>query len=437
MSRLKPFITDKSIAEVGGSDPHEEISVVEIREHLDAVLQSKPFLSSRRCSEFLRYVVDRALEQDDAHLREGAIAQSVFGRTSVAEGRDDSVVRVCAREVRKRLERYYSEDGNSDSVRVQLPVGTYGPLFQRHLKPPTPVPELPRLGAVNNEGLRAPVAWRKIVVYCCVLLLSGGTVAVGERYFRDGRRFREFWAPFNKQGRPVLVCVGAQMVWGLSRRLDEEFLRKNPAELDVGRALYRFLPGSKIAAEDLVPFTDDRFTSGDMQAAISITQLMDRSGKPCQFRLGGGISEEESRKQPIILVGAFSNPWTLEYGRNLRFYFDRAIDKDGVHVSIRDRKDPHNAWSVPYLARDRTTVDYAIISRVVDPVTRNALIAIAGISHYGTQAAAEFVTDQNSLDVALRHAPAGWMDRNFEAVVETAVISRIPTRTRIVMSAVW
>ena len=78
------------------------ISESDIREHLDAVLQSKAFLSSRGCSGFLRYVVDRTMAQDEAKLKEGAIAQAVFGRTSVVEGIEDSVVRVCAREVRKR-----------------------------------------------------------------------------------------------------------------------------------------------------------------------------------------------------------------------------------------------------------------------------------------------------------------------------------------------
>jgi hypothetical protein len=114
--------------------PLDGISEGEIREQLTIVLQSKAFLSSRRCSAFLRYVVDRALADDEMNLREGAIAQTVFGRTSVAEGIDDSVVRVCAREVRKRLERYYAEPGAPDAVSIQLPVGTYMPRFCKSRK---------------------------------------------------------------------------------------------------------------------------------------------------------------------------------------------------------------------------------------------------------------------------------------------------------------
>jgi hypothetical protein len=275
------------------------------------------------------------------------------------------------------------------------------------------------------------------VALASAVLIVSGALAIGHYQFGGTRRFRQFWAPVNNHPRPVLVCIGPTVVYGFSRRMHETFLRQNPSALDAGRELFQFPQGATIPAEDLVPFTDDRFTSGALDAAIRIAQLLERAGKAAQFRLGNTISEEEARQQPIILVGAFSNPWTLEWSRNLRYYFHREIDKDGVQVSIRDRKDPRNAWSIPYVARDRMTVDYAIISRVVDPVTRNPVIAIAGLTHYGTQAAAAFVTDQNLWDSALRNAPSGWPSRNFEAVLETAVINRTPNRTRILTLTVW
>jgi hypothetical protein len=279
------------------------------------------------------------------------------------------------------------------------------------------------------DRFKKPLVWGLMVVAVCF--------GLWQRHLREGHRFAQFWAPINNQSKPVLVSVGTQTVWGLSRRLSEEFLRKSEGSLDVSRDTPRFPAGAMIQAEDLVAFTDDRFTSGDMEATIRITQLMDRSGKATQFRLGNGISEEESKQQPIILVGAFSNPWTLEWSQHLRFYFHRELNQDGVRVSIRDRKNTNNIWSVPYLARDRMTEDYAIVSRVVDPLTHNVVIAIAGITHYGTQAAAEFVTDEGSMEAALLSAPRGWQDRNLEAVVETAVINRMPSRTRVVQLAVW
>jgi hypothetical protein len=378
--------------------------------------------------------VDRTLAQDEPHLKEGAIALTVFHRTSVAEGIDDSVVRVCAREVRKRLERYYSEDGATDSIRMQLPVGSYVPRFHRVPEQPPIAPESPP--QLDLRALPGRRARRKVAIWAGAVLISSA-FAVGHYQFGGSRRFRQFWSPVNNHPRPALVCIGPTTVYGFSRHMHETFLRQNPSALDIGRELFQFPQGATIPAEDLVPFTDDRFTSGALDAAIRIAQLLERAGKASQFRLGSTISEEEARQQPIILVGAFSNPWTLEWSRQLPYYFHREIDKDGVHVSIRNRRDSRNVWSIPYLEREGMTVDYAIISRVVDLATRNPIIAIAGLTHYGTQAAAAFVTDQNLWDSALRSAPSGWPSHNFEAVLETAVINRTPNRTQVLAMAVW
>ena len=42
---------------------------------------------------------------------------------------DDSIVRVGAREIRKRLAQYYVSDGVNDEVRIDLPLGSYVPAF--------------------------------------------------------------------------------------------------------------------------------------------------------------------------------------------------------------------------------------------------------------------------------------------------------------------
>jgi hypothetical protein len=409
----------------------------EIREHLDAILRSKAFLSSRRCSGFLRYVVEHALAGDEMQLKEAGIAKEVFSRTSVQEGIEDSVVRVCAREVRKRLERYYSDTGAQDAIRIQLPVGSYVPHFCRPPQPP-PATAPSELATIGLEAMppRSRTRPKFILAGCCALLLIAAILA-GEHLFSGPPGFGQFWAPITGHPRPALVCIGPTLVYGFSRRMHESFLRQNPAALSGGRELFQFPPGTTIPAEDLIPFTDDRFTSGAFEAAIRMAQLLERTGKAAQFRLSDTISQTEAREQPIILIGAFSNVWTLEWSRNLRYYFHREIGKDGVRVSIRDRQDANRSWSIPYLERGNMTVDYAVVARVTDPVTRNPVIAIAGLTHYGTQAAAAFVTDRVLLDHALRGAPSGWPSRDYEAVLETAVINRTPSRTQVLTQTVW
>src|ERR1019366_3499712 len=54
-------------------------------------------------------------------------------------------------------------------------------------------------------------------------------------------------------------------------------------------------------------------------------------------------------------------------------------------------------WVLPALPRDRhTTEDYAIVSRVFHPDTHAMLVELAGITQYGTDAAADLVTNPNT-----------------------------------------
>jgi hypothetical protein len=85
----------------------------------------------------------------------------------------------------------------------------------------------------------------------------------------------------------------------------------------------------------------------------------------------------------------------------------------------------------------RTTEDYAIVSRVFHPDTHAMLVELAGITQYGTDAAADLVTNGDLLAEALRSAPKGWRDKNLQLVLQLKVISGAPTPAKVVASYFW
>jgi TolB-like protein len=110
----------------------EQISLV--RRHLEKILESHVFAGSRRTQDFLRLIVGHALDGDVDNLRERMIGAEMFGRPVSYDTGSDSVVRVRASEVRKKLAQYYSEPRQEDSgVRIELPSGSYVPRF--HFEP--------------------------------------------------------------------------------------------------------------------------------------------------------------------------------------------------------------------------------------------------------------------------------------------------------------
>ena len=95
-------------------------------------------------------------------------------------------------------------------------------------------------------------------------------------------------------------------------------------------------------------------------------------------------------------------------------------------------------WSLPNLPADRhTDEDYAIISRVFPLDTHAMLVEVAGITQYGTDAAADLVTNPELMAEALRGAPAGWQRKNLQLVLHVKVISGSPSSPKVVATYFW
>jgi TolB-like protein/Flp pilus assembly protein TadD len=105
----------------------EQIGLV--RRHLQEVIASRAFAGSKRTQDFLHLVVGHALKGDVDGLRERMIGAEMFGRPIGYDTGNDSVVRVKATELRKKLAEYYLETDKKSAVRIELPRGSYVPTF--------------------------------------------------------------------------------------------------------------------------------------------------------------------------------------------------------------------------------------------------------------------------------------------------------------------
>src|SRR5258707_10624315 len=128
----------------------------EVRAHLDRVLESSAFRGSRRSQEFLRYVVEHKLADRHAQLKERSIGIDVFQRPSSYDPSEDSIVRVKANDIRKRLAQYYME--TNAQLRIELPLGSYLPEFYlAESTPPNSVPQDQPAGLRSRRKLLAAV----------------------------------------------------------------------------------------------------------------------------------------------------------------------------------------------------------------------------------------------------------------------------------------
>ena len=86
---------------------------------------AKSFCNSRQSDKLLRYLVKHSLDNRDELLRERVIGVDVFGREPGYDTNEESIVRVRANELRKRLAKYYQDLKTQPSLRFTIPAGSY------------------------------------------------------------------------------------------------------------------------------------------------------------------------------------------------------------------------------------------------------------------------------------------------------------------------
>lgn len=96
-------------------------------QHLEKVLSSSEFLSSRQLRQFLEFTASRVLKGTES-ADQFEIAAKVLGKADF-DPTIDASVRKLATQVRQRLARYYDGPGAGDTIRITIPLRSYAPQF--------------------------------------------------------------------------------------------------------------------------------------------------------------------------------------------------------------------------------------------------------------------------------------------------------------------
>jgi malectin (di-glucose binding ER protein) len=107
------------------------ISWEEERAELQAVLHSAVFARSPALSHLLSYLCEKTFAGETDQIKEYSVALDVFDRQDSFDQDTDSIVRVQANRLRKRLSEYYAREGAAHAIHITVPVGQYVPVFQR------------------------------------------------------------------------------------------------------------------------------------------------------------------------------------------------------------------------------------------------------------------------------------------------------------------
>jgi len=99
------------------------------RAEIEALLRSGIFSRAPHLVSFLTYICARYFEGQAGQIKEYTIGVEAFGRTAAFDPKKDSIVRVEAHRLRKRLSEYYAGAGAEHRIRILIPNGQYIPRF--------------------------------------------------------------------------------------------------------------------------------------------------------------------------------------------------------------------------------------------------------------------------------------------------------------------
>ena len=100
-----------------------------VRAQVRRLIASPELARSQRLQRFLQFTVEESLASRAATLKEYTIALGVFDRDDSFDPQQSSIVRVEASRLRAKLRQYYATRGQTDPIRIDLPTGSYVPVF--------------------------------------------------------------------------------------------------------------------------------------------------------------------------------------------------------------------------------------------------------------------------------------------------------------------
>ncbi len=352
-----------------------------VRSQLEQLLRDPTFRGSHRYSNLLRFVVDRTLEGKFQDLKERILGIEVFGRAPDYDTSIDPTVRVAANEVRKRLTAYYAKPGQEHEIRIDIPIRSYVAEFTFPIEdaPPVQPPTSPADVPVPRTIRWFRHWWLQVPAAAVVLCLAAWASV---QLFTPVPAIDRFWAPALTGSGPLLVCI--------SSAGPESSATTAGATASAG-AGGQLLPSGQEAAQDV----NVAVGMMDLNAINKLSGYLRRNNKDFVVRAAQGIDLADLHSGPAVVYGSYHDEWSNLLGSSLRFQFRGEADPRLRWIEDTGNPASRN-WSMeasaPY---DQANLDYALVTRALDPNTGQWWIGIAGLSGHATLAINQYLLDSN------------------------------------------
>ena len=350
---------------------------------IEKVASSIVLRGSESLCKLLRYLGHQALEHPGNPVREYQIATQVFGRPAEFDPRMDSTVRVQTGRLRAKLAEYYRVTGVSDPMLVEIPKGSYQLSFRIRPVVETPGPE-PAAQLLVERARKTIIVRRSFWVFA---FAGMSAVALALALFLVFR--------------PVPHQARAATTPGDSLERFWRSLLEDPS-----RPVVAFHSGA-----------------GETIAVHELDGLFAALGHFVPVKPMAALSQPDLESGDVIFLGPPPDNSGLR-----GFHFQTIANgpwKDATAIL--------NLYPLPgepaQWAPDPATEDYAVISLEPGSLMGRWLLTLAGTNSAGTQAAADFVSHEDTMRTLLEKTGRG----RFEALIHTQLRNGLPANTQLVL----
>jgi len=399
---------------------------------IEKLLASHSLHGSESLCKLLRYLANHSLEHPGTSPKEYQIATELFERQQDFDPHVDSMVRVQAGRLRTKLAEYYASEGAEDPILVEIPKGTYALTFHARASAALRPAAGPTLQPPSASGNLAapPRRWLAVLLPAAIVLTAIISV-IADRQLTKGFAgdssaaavadapvaFKVFWKGFlTSPEEPLVVFSNAAFV-GLP---------------DVG---IRYFDPSR----DKGHYIFDHYTGvGEVLAVHSLDYTFDLLHQKIRVKRGSLFSLDDAKNNDLIFVGSpTENLNLLEIPGTQEFVFKTVpsgIRKGNTEIiNVHPQPgEPKEFLATP--ANQALTEEYAVIALVKGLNPSHSVLILAGTTTIGTQAAVEYVCQQNSLEellLRLSVSNSGEL-KPFETVIRVKVAKGVPVGSELI-----
>lgn len=331
---------------------------------------------------------------DNKTPKELEIAIEGLGREESFDVTQDALVRVYMHKLRRKLDDFYGNEGNTFSHRLQLPKGEYRLVLQardevkytgENARSITNFPKI----RMTNRFLGAIIV-ALLVVNLALLYFWRPPSALPDV------RQTILWQPLLADNKPILLVLGDYYIFAESEngsnvnRLVRDFDINSPIDLASYLQLY------PEQAEHKFDVGLSYLPTSSAQALTKISPIINTTDKPVQTVMASQLTAEQLRTNNVVYIGHLSGLGLLsdQVFAQSQFTigdsgFDELVDKETGTRYI-------NARGIPG-APANTQQHYAYLASFIGPAN-NRFVIIAGLRDAGLIELANIASDANALE---------------------------------------